>query len=342
MRGERISMSEAIISRRGGSTRSIVDLNGITALPSHVLNGYRYIARNGVLTNGTMTNRGSLSRNINVGDSYTYYSGYYTGGTINAIDNRPKELRTEYIAVSQSYVVPYHTGPISVRIFGGGGGGTDVGGSRSEVGGGGGWMNNGDLTIANGETVQITIGTGGRSSESRPTAGGSIFFGSYLSANGGSSASGSYGGDGGSGGGGDAATVGGRGYQFGGGGGMNGGDGGTWGGGGGGRNGGNGGIYGGGGGAGPNCNGFGTGGTYGGNGGRGGRNSTEEAGESGEMGTNTMSNSSVDANCRGTGAGGMGTEGRYEKGGCGGGGGGSEAVGHAAENGLSLCPGILL
>ena len=222
-------MSEAIISRRGGSTRSIVDLNGITALPSHVLNGYRYVARNGVLTNGTMINRGDLNEELNAGESRYFSAGYYTGGTITVglpPEPDPTEFHTEYITTSQTYTIPNHIGNISVRLFGGGGGGSLV------HGGGSGYMNNGELTIPNGTRVSIVIGTGGNGNSAYENgafgnAGESSSFGVYLSANGGGGASYTKGGDGGSGG-----AFGGRGYQFGGG--FGGGDGGTWGGGGGG------------------------------------------------------------------------------------------------------------
>ena len=173
--------------------------------------------------------------------------------------------KTEIIIQNKSWEVPNNCNVsrgISVRIFGGGARG---------LCGGSGWMNNAIFTnLQKGQHIEINIGEGSNSG-----AGGTTFFGNYLSAIGGS------GYNGGSGGG-----MGGEGYQFGGGGGYisydkdsyncfsrNGGNGGKWGGGGGGSggifyfngaiqsghrrwrgNGGNGGI----------------GGTYGGNGGKGG------------------------------------------------------------------------
>lgn len=264
----------------------------------------------------------------------------------------PSVLVTSTIVQDTSWTVPNHTGNVSVLIFGGGGGGVN----NNCGGGGGGWMNNRTLSLSNQQTIQITIGSGGSAGQ----AGGTTSFGTYLSANGGEQASGSWltyrnwvwkGGNGGSGGGG---WMGGTGYQFGGGGGAYwaGGDGGTWGGGGGGggmgpiiylnnfagtSNGGNGGTYGGGGGGGShgtyinnssNYNSWyfgvgGKGGTYGGNGGN--------CQQSGTNGTNTMSNSSVLANCRGNGKAGTGS---YLTGGGGGGG-----FGGRGGNGASMSGG---
>lgn len=184
---------------------------------------------------------------------------------------------TEIVSANKTWTVPDHIGNIIVRIFGGGGCG------YSNNYGGSGWMNNGELNLANGTSVRITIGAGGTEGND----GGTTSFGTYLSAIGGEST-----GDGGAGG-----CPHGKGYQFGGAGGAYtmgsnagfGGDGGIWGGGGGGAcvqykqqagyggYGGNGGMYGGGGGGGGTSttqtsrggNG-GNGGSYGGGGGGGG------------------------------------------------------------------------
>lgn len=164
------------------------------------------------------------------------------------------------------------------------------------AGGGGGWVNKNTFTLKPGESIPITIGSGGNGVEMGTSVniyggnGGTTSFGTYLSAAGGEGGSfryinswynGFYGGNGGSGGGAHSAgnnyAYGGQGYQFGGGGGDGAG--------------GNGGTYGGGG-AGEN-NSRGKGGTYGGNGWTPSRNST--------AGTNTMSNSSIDISLRGNG-----------------------------------------
>ena len=212
---------------------------------------------------------------------------------------------TEFIIQNSNYTVPEAINQqFEVMIFGGGGAygrsGRIGGGFGSAVinsgGGGGGWMNNTSLTLVNGINISIIIGEGGvcelvsvnsgfdRYNYWNSTAGGTTFFGAYLSANGGEAGKPSGGGDGGSGGGGGVDSYsystggyhntsgrGGNGYQFGGGGGC------------GskyelenssttyaGTPGGNGGIYGGGGGGG--CvhgyrTSYGIGGTYGGNGG---------------------------------------------------------------------------
>ena len=205
--------------------------------------------------------------------------GYGPGGA--------PQMKTETIVSNTNYIVPKHKGNLVVRIFGAGGGGRSNDRYGYTQGAGGGWMNNGEFDIAENTSIQITIGVGGVGG-GRINTGGSTAFGTYLSANGGSSS-------GGSGGGSTRDTSAGDGYQFGGGGSSArddamGGDGGVWGGGGGSNscyemsaivndptapgNGGNGGTYGGGGGGG--CADVtwlwrsyqgGNGGTYGGGGG---------------------------------------------------------------------------
>ena len=189
---------------------------------------------------------------------------------------KPK-LYTQTFTGSTDWQVPSTIrGNVSVLIFGGGGSGRQYG---KGGGGGGGWMNRGEFNIQGQTTIRITIGAGGSGLTSAGQSGGTSSFGTYLSANGGTTGTQYKGGDGGSGGG-----AGGLGYQFGGGGGysngiVKGGDGGQFGGGGGGSaligtenadedigRGGNGGIYGGGGGGYANG---GNGGTYGGGGGGG-------------------------------------------------------------------------
>lgn len=296
-----LAMSEAIISRRGGSGG--VDVSGVNASPANVLSPYRYVANNGVLVAGTMVNRGSLTRNINVGSSARFSSGYYTGGTIRAVEPTPTfKLVSKTFTSNTNWVVPNHNGYISVRIFGGGGGGG--GGEQMRdghnSGGGGGWMNNADLTIANGSSVSITIGKGGKHEQS----GGTSSFGTWLSANGGTYG-GFWAGNGGSGGGGaqGGAGGGGRGFQFGGGG-----EGGTF-------------------------RGGGQGGAWGGNGG--------DAEQNGNNGTNTMGMSSVPTNDRGPAIGGRRGNNTYNAveqwnfPGGGGGGGGYGANGGNGGNGVS-------
>ena len=98
--------------------------------------------------------------------------GFNAGG-------KPPEpiLRTNTFISSTRWTVPNHTGNISVRIFGGGGGGYHLSGKPwSGTGGGGGWMNNADLALANGASIQITIGSGGTVNG----AGGTSSFGTYL------------------------------------------------------------------------------------------------------------------------------------------------------------------
>ena len=70
------------------------------------------------------------------------------------------EVKKEIYEADKLWVVPKAKDQkFSVRIFGGGGAG---GGMYGASGGGGGFMNNGDLTLSQGSTVQITIGLGGK------------------------------------------------------------------------------------------------------------------------------------------------------------------------------------
>ena len=128
-------------------------------------------------------------------------------------------IKTECIIENTIWEVPGNClidRGIAVRIFGGGGA------MNSGGGGGGGWMNNAIFNnLIKYEQIQIVIGNGGSYS-----AGGTTFFGKYLSANGGTQGFNGSGGSGGSGGGGGTyifgnyyyTAKGGDGHQFGGGG----------------------------------------------------------------------------------------------------------------------------
>ena len=184
------------------------------------------------------------------------------GGAGTSGNSSPGNLVTNIFTTNGVFVVPKAKDQqFSVRIFGGGGGGAVLDSHYANgkvlysscAGGGGGYMNNDILILNEGETIQVSIGAGGRGSyisvntiknESEGKVGGTTSFGTYLSALGGDGAkaykNNANGGNGGSGGGGD--RCGGRGYQFGGGGGYQGytynsifpsGSGGKWGGGGG-------------------------------------------------------------------------------------------------------------
>lgn len=148
------------------------------------------------------------------------------------------KLQTRIYTKNDTFVVPGNikNNEIRVMCYGGGGGSITIAnqwdyaysGSK-RGGGGGGWMNTKIFTNINSlASIKITIGKGGQhGGTAAPGAGGTTFFGSYLSANGGqaggygNAASGGNGGSGGGAGGkaqytGDAN--GGRGFQFGGGG----------------------------------------------------------------------------------------------------------------------------
>ena len=161
-----------------------------------------------------------------------------------------KSLSTEVITTNTQWIVPTIKGNVHVMIYGAGGGGfTDYTAAHTYYptsnrnkpygsGGGGGWMNNGEFELDQGSIISITIGKGGNYTTYgiNSGAGGTTAFGTYLSANGGSSIifdefnKWGGGGDGGSGGGcgynvfSDIGQVeygiGGTGYQFGGGGGI--------------------------------------------------------------------------------------------------------------------------
>lgn len=162
------------------------------------------------------------------------------------------ELKTEIYETNKLWTVPKAKDQMfTVRIFGGGGGGlsevivnsdSDKVILRGGAGGGGGFMNNADITLQQGDKINITIGVGGQGATQilydaehsgvgpypgiNAGNGGTTSFGTYLSALGGQGSRcihgdpGTYtfGGIGGSGGGG---TSGGMGIQFGGGGGGN-------------------------------------------------------------------------------------------------------------------------
>ena len=172
-----------------------------------------------------------------------------------------KVLQTYLITADQDWVVPNDiiNNELFVRVIGGGGGYYNP----YCCGGGGGWMNNATIKVGAGSVVPIKIGIGGGNYQT----GGTTSFGTFISALGGSPASGTSGGSGGAGGY-SYNAQGGKGYQFGGGAGSwRGGNGGVWG--GGGAPSGDGGYYGGGaGGGGDNINAnAGNGGYYGGGGG---------------------------------------------------------------------------
>ena len=178
------------------------------------------------------------------------------GGAGSGGSSGSGNLITNIFTTNGVFVVPKAKDQqFSVRIFGGGGGGASLlttytnGSIYRQIygGGGGGYMNNDILSLNEGETIQISIGAGGKAdlvyqpNSSNATISsiqggieGTTSFGTYLSALGGNGGRGySNRGIGGYGASGGGVYEGGTGYQFGGGGSNNGGDGGKWGGGGG-------------------------------------------------------------------------------------------------------------
>ena len=172
------------------------------------------------------------------------------GGKTSGSSSGSGSFITEIFTKDTIWLVPTNikNKQIDVRIFGGGGGGLTIfNESNNKItnvcAGGGGWMNNKLISVTSGEIIEILIGRGGTRRIINLTTqfydylnfpntnGGTTFFGTYLSANGGSGGS-SYGGGNGGAGGGTDYYNGGTGYQFGGGSGYFGGNGGIWGGGG--------------------------------------------------------------------------------------------------------------
>ena len=211
--------------------------------------------------------------------------GFNGSGRIKTI------LKEEFITRNTIWTVPnVINNSVEVRLFGGGGSGSNT------SGGGGGNMNYDIIDVmVPGAQISITIGAGGRESNSLyGISGGTTSFGSYLSASGGEGGVAGHGGNGGTGGGGapymGSRGDGGKGYYGGGGGGCGGSMSHT--------NagiGGGGGIYGGGGGGGglwgeENGGAGGYGGTYGGKGGNGcgNNNRISNKADDGENGINTI------------------------------------------------------
>ena len=96
------------------------------------------------------------------------------------------QLMTQIIASNQTWTVPNSIkGSISVIVCGGGGG------QCYDGGGGGAWVNTGNITLASGTKVQITIGQYGTQNVWNGwngDAGGTTSFGTWFSANGGGGA----------------------------------------------------------------------------------------------------------------------------------------------------------
>ena len=162
------------------------------------------------------------------------------GGASGGGSSGSGNLVTNIFTMNDVFVVPKAKDQqFSVRIFGGGGGWAALNSQYSNgkvlysscAGGGGGYMNNAILTLNEGETIQVSIGAGGKGklmysnsttyTSAKGEIGGTTSFGIYLSALGGDGGGALHnkanGGNGGSGGGG--VESGGIGFQFGGGGG---------------------------------------------------------------------------------------------------------------------------
>ena len=97
-----------------------------------------------------------------------------------------KQLITELIATTQTWIVPSNVRSIMVTVFGAGGGG------RYGEAGDGGNMDSGTFDVTPGEEHTVTIGKGGQGNSY--TSGGASSFGTLISASGGATAGGGKGG----------------------------------------------------------------------------------------------------------------------------------------------------
>mgnify|MGYP007080087574 FL=1 len=111
------------------------------------------------------------------------------GGSGASSGGKKYALKTEIYTSNKEWTVPEaKNNEFSIKLFGGGGSGAYKHQDNIYAGGGSGDFNNAILNLSQGSVITITIGTGGlkpSSTYNNGNDGGSSFFGSYLSANGG-------------------------------------------------------------------------------------------------------------------------------------------------------------
>jgi hypothetical protein len=96
-------------------------------------------------------------------------------------------LAYQLFTSSGTFTVPAGVTKLYVAVIGGGGaGGGATSGSRGGRAGGCGGLAKGFVSISSGQSVVVTVGTGGVGSTGTGTAGGASSFGAYMSATGGS------------------------------------------------------------------------------------------------------------------------------------------------------------
>ena len=84
------------LPKTGGGTASFTDVTDTTATDSNVVSGYYFYTSNGVKTQGSMTNRGAISKTFTPStsaQSYTVPAGYHNGSgtvTCNAVSTQTK------------------------------------------------------------------------------------------------------------------------------------------------------------------------------------------------------------------------------------------------------------
>ena len=150
-------MSEAIIARGGKGIGQQVDLSGINA---------------SLVSINTRINQ----INSNLGSLWD---------TVNDISSGALDTATNTMIVSNGYYNCTKTGNYWVEIAGGGSGAAS---GMFCSGGGSGYLNNRRILLNKGDSIYVTIGSGGAGNRNISGSGGTTSFGSYLSANGGSSA----------------------------------------------------------------------------------------------------------------------------------------------------------
>lgn len=73
--------------------RTILDVTGVTANPNHVLSGKKFVNSKGETKSGTMTNRGGVSKTLDVNTtSFAIPSGYHNGNGVVAITTEQKNV----------------------------------------------------------------------------------------------------------------------------------------------------------------------------------------------------------------------------------------------------------
>jgi len=86
------------VTRWGTGSSGGLDPSGVTALADDVLSGKMFINSSGLYTQGTMTNRGSVTAQIDgiSTASYTIPSGYHSGGGTISLTSDIEDFLSTY------------------------------------------------------------------------------------------------------------------------------------------------------------------------------------------------------------------------------------------------------